>query len=956
MADLSKIRLNGDEYYFKDAEIREAFGNAPGRLIPYGYCGTAAGTAAKTVTVSPVPVSLTEGLIIAVKFQYANTIANPTLNVNGLGAIAIKRYGTTAVSTSAATNWNANSVVILTYDGTYWQLTDFNNTTYSGMTDAEVTAGTGTSNRLITPARLKNAIQTWAPAIPENVSAFTNDAGYLTSYTESDPTVPEWAKQSTKPTYTAAEVGAVPTTGTMIQNYQEDNYRGVFENSTDGIYICASVPSGENAYTMNIISTLGGLNISHTNGVFIDNIVTPTSNGMAANKAYVDSVIPSVPPWALESTKPTYTAAEVGATTTEDVNTIVTSALENASDVFITNVNTGYSSGDNEYWYTSTKSLEQIIEAYNNNRICYAIYSNNIYYLTKAQTNNVIFVHYSGNDYLDVLTLTASRASNSDFHQQISLVDSLKTQSGLNNTEYNLIGTTTYNTNTKAVSVYNPGLISFAKTNDYGRLTLGSTSTPGRIRLYSSANSASGFTDLISGASSTNERTITFPDATGTVALTSDIPSVPSWAMQSSKPTYTAAEVGATTSSDVSSMISSAVSGITSFSTEIVQTLPSTGVAGRIYFVSSNAGTNDVYEEYIYVNNGWEKLGNFNANSIDLSDYLKSYAYNENNNGYTLLTTQDDGFYIESSGLSDLTSNYGESFLNVTKTGIEIRSDGENGVKINNVITPTSDYMAANKAYVDSVAASSGVTSFNGQSGAITYIPPVTSVNGQTGAVTLTIPDADDKTWNNYTLDMTNEITSNSISIPWLKSNTSSDKRFRMVTASSTPHQYYLAKYDINSYLYSTTPSANDNSTKVATTAYVDAAISSVPSWALESTKPTYTASEVGAATDNHVHGYLNNDGTFSAQMPIASNDCLVIADNSNSNKLARSTLSFGTSTTQYLANNGTWQNVPVAYDDTALAARVTALENIPWVTYYTGSSMPSNSQGSNGDIYLQTN
>ena len=42
---------------------------------------------------------------------------------------------------------------------------------------------------------------------------------------------------------------------------------------------------------------------------------------------------------------------------------------------------------------------------------------------------------------------------------------------------------------------------------------------------------------------------------------------------------------------------------------------------------------------------------------------------------------------------------------------------------------------------------------------------------------------------------------------------------------SATPHQGYIAKYDVNAYLYSTTPSANDNSTKVATTAYVNAAI-----------------------------------------------------------------------------------------------------------------------------------
>ena len=37
----------------------------------------------------------------------------------------------------------------------------------------------------------------------------------LTSYTETDPTVPAWAKATTKPTYTASEVGAVPTTRTV---------------------------------------------------------------------------------------------------------------------------------------------------------------------------------------------------------------------------------------------------------------------------------------------------------------------------------------------------------------------------------------------------------------------------------------------------------------------------------------------------------------------------------------------------------------------------------------------------------------------------------------------------------------------------------------------------------------------------------------------------------------------
>lgn len=48
------------------------------------------------------------------------------------------------------------------------------------------------------------------PAIPSKVSDLANDSGFLTE--ESDPTVPAWAKQSSKPTYSASEVGALPNT------------------------------------------------------------------------------------------------------------------------------------------------------------------------------------------------------------------------------------------------------------------------------------------------------------------------------------------------------------------------------------------------------------------------------------------------------------------------------------------------------------------------------------------------------------------------------------------------------------------------------------------------------------------------------------------------------------------------------------------------------------------------
>jgi len=62
-----------------------------------------------------------------------------------------------------------------------------------------------------------NGIKLWTGAkIPTKVSELTNDSGFITGYTETDPTVPAWAKASTKPSYTASEVGALPSSTTYV--------------------------------------------------------------------------------------------------------------------------------------------------------------------------------------------------------------------------------------------------------------------------------------------------------------------------------------------------------------------------------------------------------------------------------------------------------------------------------------------------------------------------------------------------------------------------------------------------------------------------------------------------------------------------------------------------------------------------------------------------------------------
>ncbi|WP_235272601.1 hypothetical protein [Gardnerella vaginalis] len=52
----------------------------------------------------------------------------------------------------------------------------------------------------------------------------------------------------------------------------------------------------------------------------------------------------------------------------------------------------------------------------------------------------------------------------------------------------------------------------------------------------------------------------------------------------------------------------------------MVDSLPQTGDKATIYLISDNKGENDAYDEYIYVNDRFEKIG---TTSVDLSGYVK---------------------------------------------------------------------------------------------------------------------------------------------------------------------------------------------------------------------------------------------------------------------------------------------------------------------------------------------
>lgn len=135
-------------------------------------------------------------------------------------------------------------------------------------------------------------------------------------------------------------------------------------------------------------------------------------------------------------------------------------------------------------------------------------------------------------------------------------------------------------------------------------------------------------------------------------------PTVPEWAKQENKPTYTAAEVGALPANTVIPTVPTNVSAFTNdagyltshqsldnYATKsyveqvvagietgalkrsIVSSLPSTGIdENTIYMVANSGSGNDAYDEYLYVNNRWEKIG---SSAVDLTDYAtKNYVDN----------------------------------------------------------------------------------------------------------------------------------------------------------------------------------------------------------------------------------------------------------------------------------------------------------------------------------------
>ena len=86
--------------------------------------------------------------------------------------------------------------------------------------------------------------------------------------------------------------------------------------------------------------------------------------------------------------------------------------------------------------------------------------------------------------------------------------------------------------------------------------------------------------------------------------------------------TVTADGTNAVSGKAVYDYVTAAIADITGFHAEIVTELPAVGQTNILYLVAkSAAASGDGYDEYLYINGAWERVG---STDIDLSGYVQA--------------------------------------------------------------------------------------------------------------------------------------------------------------------------------------------------------------------------------------------------------------------------------------------------------------------------------------------
>lgn len=706
----------------------------------YYTCSTAAATAAKTITTNSTnkwtSADLFEGLTIFVKFTNNNTSTNPTLNIDSIGAKPIYRYGTTVPSTSAEGSWNANSVVGLTYDTTLnsggcWVMHDWNNTTYSALSQSDATAGTSTTGRLITAKVLNDTIDGKISNLGGGtVTSITLKAGNGISLDTDNTAITTSGSRTISHADTSSQASSSNSGRTYIQSVTLDDYGHVTGLST----ATESVSNTDTKVTQSVSTSSTEIPV-----LLRDNKNASTDAGTADAARFVSAVTVQPSTGNLKATK---------------FNGYILAAASAKA------VDTSISAGSSSANLPTSAAVAAFVEGKG--------------YITSADIPEGASA-YTGT--ISAVGTTASTGSNNGFARgdHVHNITSSTITSALG-----------YTPGTSNLALGNTASDAAAGNHSHGNITNGGdiTATAPTIangdQIIINDNSVSKITNgpTFDGSTTTTALTPkgtweTFSKFSGSYNDLSDKPTIP-------------------TNTDTKLQVAEITSGTTYY--PIVGT--GTTAATRQYdttglkYISTNGTTSQLGKATLTLGNS-TTAGTTNNKNGELALYGASQYY-------TTLKSYD------------LTTQ-------PTANRTIILPDKSGTVALTSDIPDTSSFIITETDPVFSASAAAGISS--------------TDISNWNAKV------SDDKTWNG--VELAKQSTTNSGDSTYVPLATSTSPiNMSFTPVKKTPTANAIAKYDASAYLYSTTPSADDNSTKVATAAYVNNAISNAEEISISSTEP----------------------------------------------------------------------------------------------------------------------
>lgn len=343
--------------------------------------------------------------------------------------------------------------------------------------------------------------------------------------------------------------------------------------------------------------------------------------------------------------------------------------------------------------------------------------------ISHADTSSQASSSNSGRTYIQSLTLdtyghvtgisTATETvTNTDTKLEVA-------QIGTGTTNYIIMGSGT----TAATRQYDTTGLAYTRTTgvvgdesqaQYARIILGNSTSyttsggaRGAIRLYGTRTN---YTDLVSGTP-TAARTLTLPDASGTIALTSDIPTettVSGWGFTKNTGTLTGITFAGTSMS-----VSSGVASITQANARTALGLATVATSGSYNDLTNKptipTNTSDLTNDSGFITSYIDTKNTAGSTNSTSKLYLIG-ATSQATNPQTYSNSGlyfDNGINSETSATSGwqsyISQDSGSILLGISNNSDEynISIDWNEGITIDGVVTPTENSHAANKKYVD---------------------------------------------------------------------------------------------------------------------------------------------------------------------------------------------------------------------------------------------------------------